>query len=298
VIARVPLTPRLILRQKQSRPAPNGETTPIPLMTTRGTPLDRIALTIIPAVQSTGAVPQRLARSIALGGLIFFLDALIYFAYRYEVVFARQQAGAVSTRAIAVNVTLFTVFALHHSLFARDAIRKHITRIVGALERSTYVWLASALFIAVCAWWQPIAGLAWRTDRALFVWLLHVAQLLGLLLTLRSALMIDFFELGGVRQVSVGRALPGAGDATRARPTEFKSAGPYGWIRHPIYLGWFLMLFAVPVMTTTRFVFAVTSSAYLLIAIPLEERSLRRSSGGAYDEYMREVRWKLLPRVF
>src|SRR5215510_8208478 len=42
VMARVPLTPRLTLRQKQSRPAPKGDTTPIPLMTTRGSPFDCI----------------------------------------------------------------------------------------------------------------------------------------------------------------------------------------------------------------------------------------------------------------
>ena len=248
-------------------------------------------------MQSTGAAPPWLARSLALGGLIFFLDSLIYFAYRYVVVFARERTGAISPSAIAVDVALFTAFALHHSVFARDAIRKRITRIVGALERSTYVWIASALFIAVCAWWQPVAGLAWRIDQPALAWLLRIAQLLGLWLTLRSALMIDFLELGGLRQV--GRALSRAPDEPdRARPAEYTTSGPYGWIRHPIYLGWVLMLFAVPLMTMTRFVFAVTSSAYLLMAIPLEERSLRLSSGGAYDKYMGEVRWKLLPYVF
>jgi protein-S-isoprenylcysteine O-methyltransferase Ste14 len=83
-----------------------------------------------------------------------------------------------------------------------------------------------------------------------------------------------------------------------ADPTPFKTSGPYGWVRHPIYAGWFLLVFAVPVMTMTRFVFAVTSSLYLLIAIPFEERSLRSSSAGAYEQYMKQVRWKLLPHVF
>jgi protein-S-isoprenylcysteine O-methyltransferase Ste14 len=266
----------------------------MPLMTTRGNPFDRIALTIIPAVQSTGAVPQRLARPIAIGGLVFFLDALLYFAYRYAFVFAREMPGATNTLPIAVDVLLFTLFALHHSLFARDTIRKRITRIVGALERSTYVWIASALFIAVCAWWQPVAGVAWQIYEPAFAWLMYSAQMVGLWLILRSALMIDFLELAGVRQVQRddgGRVLSDPAVA-------FKTSGPYGWVRHPIYSGWFLLLFAVPHMTTTRLIFAVTSSSYLLIAIPLEERSLRHSSSGAYDQYMREVRWKLLPRVF
>ena len=257
-------------------------------------------------MQPTGAIPQWLARPIALGGLIFFVDALLYFAYRYTFVFGREPAGPISARAVTIDVILFTVFALHHSIFARDIFRKPITRLVGALERSTYVWIASALFVAICAWWRPIAGAAWRIDQPILVWTIRAAQFVGVWLTLRSALVIDFLELAGFKQVrrvqndtpyptdvaTVGRVL------SDPAPMEFKASGPYGWVRHPIYSGWFLLVFAVPLMTMTRFVFALTSSAYLLIAIPLEERSLRHSSSGAYDYYMREVRWKLLPRVF
>ena len=245
-------------------------------------------------MQSTGAVPQRLARPIALGGLLFFVEALLYFAYRYTVVFGRELTGTINARAVVVDVTLFTVFALHHSLFARDTIRKRITRRVGVLERSTYVWIASALFIAVCAWWQPVAGGMWRIDEPAAVWPLRAAQLVAVWLTLRSALMIDFLELAGLRQVDDG----GPVLLDPANQPVFKISGPYGWVRHPIYAGWFLFVFAVPNMTMTRFVFAVTSSLYLLIAIPLEERSLRSSSAGAYERYMKQVRWKLLPHVF
>jgi hypothetical protein len=261
-------------------------------------------------VQPTGVVPQRLARPVALGGLVFFVDALLYFAWRYLWVFGREVTGAVDADAIAVDVALFSIFALHHSVFARDMFRKPVTRMVGALERSTYVWIASALFVAVCALWRPVAGAVWRIHQPAAAWSLGAAQLVGVWLTLRSALMIDFLELAGVRQVRrvqkdapyasyaveidrAGRVLPDAADSPA-----FKTAGPYGWVRHPIYLGWFLLVFAVPHMTWTRFVFALTSSVYLLIAIPFEERSLRRSSSGAYDRYMREVPWKLVPRVF
>ena len=243
---------------------------------------------------NTGAVPQWLARPIAVGGLVFFVDALVYFAYRYMSAFGRELTGAIDARPVLIDVTLFSAFALHHSLFARDIFRKRITQIVGALERSAYVWLASALFIAVCAGWQPIAGAAWRIDQPAAAFALHAAQLVGIWLTLRSALTIDFLELAGVRQIWRVQKDP----PSSTPPPDFKTVGPYGWVRHPIYSSWFLLVFAVPHMTMTRFVFAATSSLYLLIAIPLEERSLRRSSAGAYDRYMREVRWKLLPHVF
>ena len=58
------------------------------------------------------------------------------------------------------------------------------------------------------------------------------------------------------------------------------------------------MVFGVPVMTGTRLVFAMVSCAYLLIAIPLEERTLRQTTGGRYEEYMRLVPWKLLPKIY
>lgn len=252
-------------------------------------------VTIIPAVHSTGVVPTPLARPIALGGLVFFMDALLYSAYRYTFVFGGEVPGPISARAIVTDVALFSIFALHHSVFARDMVRNRLTRMVGTLERSTYVWIASALFIAICAWWQPIAGAVWRIDQPALRGIVHAAQVVGVVFTLISALMLDLLELSGVRQIAPRAPSRGA---PRKPPTQFKAAGPYGWVRHPIYTGWFLMVFAVPDMTATRFVFAATSSLYLLVAIPLEERSLRRSSSGAYDRYMREVRWKLLPHVF
>ena len=87
------------------------------------------------------------------------------------------------------------------------------------------------------------------------------------------------------------------GRAKAARPV-FKTIGPYGWVRHPIYSGWFLLVFATSPMTGTRLLFAVTSSVYLLLAIPFEERSLLATTAGAYDQYRQRVRWKLIPGVY
>jgi protein-S-isoprenylcysteine O-methyltransferase Ste14 len=50
-----------------------------------------------------------------------------------------------------------------------------------------------------------------------------------------------------------------------------------------------------PDMNATRFVFAITSTVYLLVAIPYEERDLRRTFGDAYSNYSKKVRWKLIP---
>lgn len=238
-------------------------------------------------MRSTDATPPA-ARAIAWAGLLAFTASLIYFVYCYSVVFGRVTSGVLDRSAIVFDVVLFTGFALHHSVFARDGCRRWMRAVAGSLERSVYVWIASVLFAVVCAAWHPVAGLAWQADGPSAEGGLMAAQAFGVWLSVRSAVIIDLLELAGIRQLR-----PAA-----AAPAEFVARGPYGWVRHPIYAGWFLMVFATPAMTMTRLVFAVTSTVYLLAAIPLEERSLRRTSSGGYDRYMRAVRWRVLPGVY
>jgi protein-S-isoprenylcysteine O-methyltransferase Ste14 len=116
--------------------------------------------------------------------------------------------------------------------------------------------------------------------------MLHAVQLFGLALTLAGARVVGVWELAGVRQPDV------------TRPVEFKAAGPFAIVRHPIYLGWVLMVFAAPTMTRSRLLFAVVSTAYLVAAIPLEERSLVEAFGERYRTYQRRMRWRLIPYVW
>jgi methanethiol S-methyltransferase len=229
----------------------------------------------------------------AWAGAVLFFASLSFFLYSYAVTFGENgnvvpAAGVDDTRAIAIDVLLFSIFALHHSVFARAAVRSWVARLVPSdLERSWYVWVASVLFIAVCGFWQPVSGMVWRLDGPWRAFAFGT-QALGIWLTLRSAAIIDIFELSGVRQLA----------PRPAAPMEFKTTGPYGWVRHPIYTGWLLLVFGAATMTMTRLVFAVISSAYLLLAIPFEERSIRASSAGGYDAYAKQVRWKLIPGVY
>ena len=119
---------------------------------------------------------------------------------------------------------------------------------------------------------------------------LLLLQIGGIVFSVYSAAAIDIWELAGIRQLH-----PEAGGPAEM---EFKTTGPYGIVRHPIYLGWFVIVFSTGTMTMTRFVFALVSCAYILLAIPFEERSLRRSTNGAYDRYMKLVRRKLVPGLY
>ena len=243
--------------------------------------------------------PSAAVRVCAWGGAAVFAASLLYFLFSYDVTFVRPSEGELAIGTIAWNTALFSVFALHHSLFARAGIRASIQRTIPTLERSFYVWIASLLFILVCLLWQPMAGVVWKLYGAP-AYLLRLLHLTGIVLAVASAAAIDIWELSGVKQVRPGNA--GAKDPAYtedpADESEFKTTGPYGLVRHPIYLGWFLLVFAVPHMTMTRLVFAIVSSVYVLIAIPFEERSLVASSAGAYERYKAKVRFRVVPGVF
>ncbi len=236
--------------------------------------------------QASGA-----AQGVAWAGGAVFVGSLIYFAYCYAIAFGRPAAGGGPDRGaggpVLVDLALFTLFALHHSLFARAGVKGWIRRVAPAyLERSLYVWVGSLLFIATCACWREVPGVVWQAAGAGRLAFFGVQAAAGLF-TLIAARRLDVLELAGIRQVT----------APAGATPHLDQSGPYALVRHPVYLGWFAVVWLTPVMTGTRFVFAIVSCAYLVIAVPFEERDLRRTFGG-YDAYARRVRWRILPGVF
>src|SRR5262245_30406488 len=233
-------------------------------------------------------------------GATLFVLSLSYFLYRYWTGFGVRTEGPMRVAPVVWNVVLFSVFALHHSVFARESVRRRLAHAFGPLERSFYVWIASLLFIAVCKLWLPLPGMVWELNGAFSVVLLFL-QFAGIVFSVYSASVIDIWELSGIRQLNSQLPIPNAQPIPRPNSQtefEFKTTGPYGLVRHPIYLGWFLIVFAMGTMTMTRFVFAVVSCAYILLAIPFEERSIRRASNGAYERYMQRVPRKLIPGLY
>jgi protein-S-isoprenylcysteine O-methyltransferase Ste14 len=220
-------------------------------------------------------------------GALLFLLSLLSFAvvYGWRLRVPAPDTGSTVRDAIE-NIVLFTVFALHHSIMARTGAKAWLTRVVPPdLERAVYVWIASLLFLAVCWMWQPLPGTIWSTSGVMHGILLAI-QLLGVGLTLRAARVVGVWELAGVQQPD------------HAKPIEFRVSGPFAIVRHPIYLGWLLIVFATPIMTTSQLLFALISTAYLVAAIPWEERSLLDAFPEKYAAYQRAMPWRLIPNIW
>lgn len=235
---------------------------------------------------------QAALQIVAWSGASVFAASLIWFLYLYIFRFDAAPPSVSATSAVAVDVLLFSVFAFHHSLFARTGTKQWLERRVHpALERSLYTWIASLLFIAVCTWWRPVPGTLYDLD-GLWSLTAYAVQAAGVVLTVRASRALDALDLAGVRPVlNAAAQLP-------PRHVPLETRGLYAFVRHPLYFAWALFVFATPTMTGTRAVFAVVSTAYLALAIPWEERALVTTFGDSYTAYRRKVRWKMVPGIY
>jgi protein-S-isoprenylcysteine O-methyltransferase Ste14 len=167
---------------------------------------------------------------------------------------------------------------------ARPFFKRWITQFIPEpAERSTYVLLSSAALIALFVFWQPLGGIAWHIEDPTVRVVMYGLFGFGWLLVLVSTFLINHFDLFGLRQVwlqLVGKPY------THLR---FGTPGPYKLVRHPLYLGWLLAFWAAPTMTGTHLLFAFMTTAYILVAIQLEERDLVDALGEDYRRYRERV---------
>ena len=148
--------------------------------------------------------------------------------------------------------------------------------------------ISSLALIVLFANWEPMGGVVWQVTDPVGQALLYGGFALGWGLVLLSTFLINHFDLFGLRQVwlyLVGRPYT---------PLAFKTPALYRVVRHPLYLGWLFAFWATPVMTVAHLVFAVMTTAYILIAIRLEERDLM-DAHPEYAGYRRRVPM-LIPR--
>lgn len=60
-------------------------------------------------------------------------------------------------------------------------------------------------------------------------------------------------------------------------------------MRHPIMTGFIIAFWATPEMTFGRLLFAIVTTAYILVALQLEERDLLAAYGAKYRTYRERV---------
>jgi protein-S-isoprenylcysteine O-methyltransferase Ste14 len=192
--------------------------------------------------------------------------------------------GEFSISSIVIDAVLLGIFALQHSIMARQWFKRRWSKLVPQpIERSTYVLLASLCLIVLFWQWRPMTGAIWSVASATGRPILWALFWLGWLTVLASTFMIDHFELFGLRQVW---------DAARGREPPapvFRTPILYRAVRHPLYLGFLVAFWSTPTMSVGHLVFASGMTAYVLIGMRFEERDLVRTFGHEYRAYQQRV---------
>ncbi|MDH5409307.1 MAG: NnrU family protein [Gammaproteobacteria bacterium] len=221
-----------------------------------------------------------LAYTLGCAGLFWLI---LGFAGIAPIGLSEFKAESIST-AILLNIGLIVLFAVQHTVMARPAFKKQLTRFIPqAAERSTYMMMSGVVSIIAAYYWQVLPGTVWtveNTTAQIVLWAIHGAAWTYLLL---ATFVTNHFELMGLRQVYL---------YFKNRPytaLPFTRKYMYRYSRHPMMLGFLVGMWSVPMMSVTHLVMAVLFTAYIFIGIAFEEHDLKKVFGNTYRRYKKDI---------
>jgi protein-S-isoprenylcysteine O-methyltransferase Ste14 len=168
--------------------------------------------------------------------------------------------------ALAVDALLIALFAVPHSAMARERGRR--------FGRAFYLFASSIALLLLGGRWHPIPAKLWDLPSPIGRVAVHAAFAAGWVVLVVSTLELDVLAFAGLRSEET---------------PPLRVVGLHRHVRHPTYVGWFLVLWAAPTMTLGHAFLAASLAGYVLVAVRLEERDLLRTHGEAYARYRRDV---------
>jgi protein-S-isoprenylcysteine O-methyltransferase Ste14 len=224
----------------------------------------------------------------AISYVIFFVTFLYAIGFVGNIIVPKSidtlPTAGTFWRGLLANVILLSIFAIQHSVMARPAFKKWWTKFVPRpVERSTYVLFSSLALIFMYWQWRAMPDPIWTVTNPIGVYLLWLLFFIGWGLVLFSTFLINHFDLFGLRQVDTYRR----GEEYKHLP--FGTPVVYRIVRHPIMLGFIIAFWSTPNMSVGHLLFAAVTTAYIIVAIQLEERDLVSFHGEAYEQYRQEV---------
>ena len=224
----------------------------------------------------------------AVSYLVFFVTFLYAIGFVGNMIVPKSidtgPPAATFTRGLIMNLILLSIFAVQHSVMARPGFKRWWKRFIPEpVERSTYVLFSSLALILLFWQWRSMAGVVWSVENEIGRVVLWTLFFVGWGMVLLSTFLINHFDLFGLRQVYLHQR------GEEYTELGFRKVLLYKIVRHPIMLGFIIAFWVTPDMTVGHLLFAAVTTAYILVAIQLEERDIVSVHGDAYEDYRKEV---------
>lgn len=193
-------------------------------------------------------------------------------------------ASATFGTALLINTLLLGLFAAQHNIMARPGFKEKWTKIVPkSVERSTYVLATSLVLLLLFSQWRPMTNEVWSVG-GIGATVLTTLFWLGWVIVLASTVLINHFELFGLKQVFLNFKQQEPAQAVFRTPLLYKL------VRHPLMLGFLIAFWAAPTMTQGHLTFAIITTVWILGTIRfLEEPDLVDIFGDTYRQYQNDV---------
>ena len=214
-----------------------------------------------------------------LGGMSLLV--FIIFLFWGSLNLLKMHLGESGVLWLDTGLSLF--FFIQHS----GMIRKPFHRWLGHFIREEYAGAIYAIasgivLLLVILLWQTSTQTI-MTPSGLFRWSLRAVFFFSLLGFYWGVKALRFFDPFGLRPIL--NRLRGRNPA----PMPIAVAGPYRWVRHPLYLFMILMIWSCPDLTRDRLLFNLLWTAWIVIGSYFEERDLVNEFGDSYREYQKSV---------
>ncbi len=230
-------------------------------------------------------------------GLVLAYGLLAYLAFFVTILYAigfvanwlvpksiDTGGGTVPAIAIPINASLLLLFAVQHTIMARPAFKRWWTMFCPpSIERSTFVFAASACLGLLFWQWRAMPEIVWEVQHPAGRLALNALMLLGFAIVFAASFMVSHWDLFGLRQTWARFR------ARRYEPIGFRVVGLYRLVRHPLMLGFLIAFWATPTMTQGHLLFSALVTGYIFVGLWFEERTLIGELGEHYRQYKRHV---------
>jgi protein-S-isoprenylcysteine O-methyltransferase Ste14 len=193
---------------------------------------------------------------------------------------------------------LSLIFFIQHSLFVRKFVKSHIIPFLPDKSYGLFFSTISGLALwIVLIFWQESNLIVIEFSGTVSVMVIRFIFFSSFVFMAVSYFSLKEVDMIGNRTYIKSLWTKKRSDTKKKNPEpEINMSGPYGLVRHPLYLSWIIYIWFHPIISADRLLMCILWTFWIIAGTLLEERDLAEELGKAYKEYKKKVNM-LIPYI-